>query len=121
MRFLRFLSGLFLLSCLLATLLACNSSNPDDIRRRTAEATENMRRDSKAVVDGVKEGMGHDRTVDINHASHDDLLALPGMTEHDADRIISNRPFDSADDLVRRRVISGAEYDKIRDRVVADR
>ena len=40
--------------------------NPDEIRRRTAEATETMRRDTKAVVEGVKEGMGHQQAININ-------------------------------------------------------
>jgi len=38
---------------LLGMLAACTDhrDNPDDIRRRTAEATETMRRDTKAVVE----------------------------------------------------------------------
>jgi DNA uptake protein ComE-like DNA-binding protein len=115
---------IFMLASLLTAITACtnNRDNPDEIRRRTAEATETMRRDTKAVVDGVKEGMGSDnKAININKASREDLLSLPGMTEHDADRIIAERPYDNADDLVRRRVIPGPEYDKIRDRVIAGR
>lgn len=113
-----------MLASLFTAITACtnNRDNPDEIRRRTAEATETMRRDTKAVVDGVKEGMGSDnKAININKASREDLLSLPGMTEHDADRIIAERPYDNADDLVRRRVIPGPEYDKIRDRVIAGR
>jgi DNA uptake protein ComE-like DNA-binding protein len=115
---------IFMLASLFTAITACtnNRDNPDEIRRRTAEATETMRRDTKAVVDGVKEGMGSDnKAININKASREDLLSLPGMTEHDADRIIAERPYDNADDLVRRRVIPGPEYDKIRDRVIAGR
>jgi DNA uptake protein ComE-like DNA-binding protein len=112
------------LACLFAGITACtnnNGNNPDEIRRRTAEATETMRRDTKAVVEGVKDGMGRDsKAVNINKASREDLLNLPGMTEHDADRIIADRPYDNADDLVRRRIIPESEYDKIRDRVIAE-
>jgi DNA uptake protein ComE-like DNA-binding protein len=104
-----------------AGITACNNrqDNPDEIRRRTAEATETMRRDTKAVVDGVKEGMHSDKAIDINKASREDLLSLPGVTEREADRMIAERPFDNADDLVKRRVVSQSEYDKIRDRVIA--
>jgi competence protein ComEA len=103
------------------TTLACTTKdNPDEIRQRTAEATETMRRDTKAVVEGVKEGMGHDsKAIDINKASREDLLTLPGLSEREADRIIASRPFNDAHDLVSRRVISASEYDKIRDRVIA--
>jgi len=107
---------------LLTNITACNgkSDNPDEIRRRTAEATETIRRDTKAVAEGVKEGMGRDnKAIDINKASREDLLTLPGVTEHEADRIIAQRPYDDAHDLVTRRVLPQAEYEKIRDRVIA--
>lgn len=111
------------LALLCAGMAACDSrgDNPDEIRRRTADATETMRRDAKAMAEGVKEGMGRGKTVNINKASREDLLTLPGLTEHEADRIIAERPYDNADDLVRRRVIPESEYDKIRDQVIAGR
>jgi len=120
LRLLRPLS-IFAFSFLLVTITACNNNqdSPDEIRRRTAEATETMRRDTKAVVDGVKEGMHSNKAIDINKASREDLLSLPGVTEREADRIIADRPFDNADDLVKRRVVSQSEYDKIRDRIIA--
>jgi hypothetical protein len=48
-------------------------------------------------------------------------LSLPGMTEREADRIIADRPFADTHELVTRHVLSDAEYDKIRDRIIADR
>ena len=98
-----------------------NKNNPDEIRRQTAEATETMRRDTKAVVEGVKEGMRSDKAIDINSASREDLLNLPGMTQHEADRIIAERPFKNAHELVARHIIPELEYDKIRDRIIAGR
>ena len=105
----------------IAGITACtgNQDNPDEIRRRTAQATETMRRDAKAVAEGVKEGMGREKAININKASREDLLTLPGLTEHQADRIIAERPFENARDLVSRHVVSEEEYDKIRDRVIA--
>ena len=104
----------------LAGITACsNKDNPDEIRRQTAEATETMRRDTKAVVEGVKEGMRSDKAIDLNTASREDILNLPGITEREADRIIAERPFKNAHELVARHLISEAEYDKISDRIVA--
>jgi hypothetical protein len=105
----------------LSAVIGCsrNANNPDEIRRRTAEATETVRQDTRAVVDGVKQGMGKDRDVNINKASREDLLGLPGITARDADRIIADRPFDDIHDLVTRRILSQAEYDRIQDRVIA--
>lgn len=117
----RYLS-ILLLALPIAAISGCTNhrDNPDEIRQRTAEATETVRRDTKAVVEGVKEGMGRDeKAVNINKASREDLLRLPGMTEHDAERIIAERPYDDTHDLVRRRVVSEAEYDKIRDQIIA--
>ena len=100
---------------------ACTTKdNPDEIRQRAADATATMRRDTKAVVEGVKEGMGRDnKAINVNQASREDLLTLPGVTEHDADHIIAGRPYQDAHDLVTRHVLSAAEYDKIRDRIIA--
>jgi DNA uptake protein ComE-like DNA-binding protein len=111
------------LALLLANFTACsdnNKDNPDEIRQRAADATATMRRDTKAVVEGVKEGMNRDKTVKINKASREDLLSLPGVTEHEADRIIADRPFTDAHDLVKRRVLPEAEYARISDRISAD-
>lgn len=107
----------------LAGITACanHRENPDEIRRRTAEATETMRRDAQAVAEGVKEGMGHQQAININRASREDLLSLPGLTEREADRIVADRPFQNAHDLVTRHVVSEEEYEKIRDRVIAGR
>jgi DNA uptake protein ComE-like DNA-binding protein len=104
-------------------LTACTTKdNPDEIRRQTAQATETMRRDTKAVVDGVKEGLGHgNNAININKASREDLLSLPGLSEREADRIIAERPFDDAHDLVKRRIVSEAEYSRIQDRIIAGR
>lgn len=115
-------SLILLLSSSLATFTACSGKqdNPDEIRERTAQATETVRRDTKAVVEGVKEGMRSDnKPININKASREDLLSLPGITEHEADRIIAGRPFDDAHDLVNRHILSEGEYGKISDRVIA--
>jgi competence protein ComEA len=113
---------ILLLALPLSGVTACtdNRDNPDEIRRRTAAATETVRRDAKAMAEGVKEGMGRDnKAINVNKASREELLTLPDLTEHQADRIIAERPFNDAHDLVTRRVVPESEYDKIRDRVIA--
>ncbi|MGA8440642.1 MAG: helix-hairpin-helix domain-containing protein [Candidatus Sulfotelmatobacter sp.] len=109
------------LALLLASFAGCTShrDNPDEIRERTAQATETVRRDAKAMAEGLKEGMSSDRAVNINNASREDLLSLPGLTEHEADRIIAERPFKDTHELVARHIIPEAEYDKISNRLMA--
>lgn len=111
---------LIALASMFAGFTACTTGdNPDQIRQRTAEATATVKRDTKAIAEGVKEGLASQKTININKASRSDLLSLPGVTEHEADRIIADRPFENAHDLVRRRILSEAEYGKIRDRIIA--
>jgi Helix-hairpin-helix motif len=109
------------LALLLASVSGCtnNKDNPDEIRERTAQATETVRRDAKAVAEGLKEGMSSDKAININNASREDLLNLPGLTDHQADRIIAERPYKDAHELVARHILPEAEYDKISDRIVA--
>ena len=57
--------------------------------------------------------------LDINSASADDLKALKGIGEADAKKIVENRPYRTKDELVQKKVMSKATYDKIKDQVVA--
>ena len=57
--------------------------------------------------------------VDLNSASKKDLAALPGVGPDYAQTIIDARPFSSKEDLLKKKVIPQATYDKIQDRVTA--
>ena len=59
--------------------------------------------------------------VDINHASLDELLKVPGMTATWAARIIRFRPYRTKQDLLDRGVLSGEIFDRIKDYVIAHR
>lgn len=90
------------------------------MREKTAQATAEVSRDAKAMAEGVKEGLSRDKTLNLNKASKDELLTLPGITSHEADRIIAARPYGSTHELVSRRVLSQEEYEKIKDRIIAN-
>jgi DNA uptake protein ComE-like DNA-binding protein len=57
--------------------------------------------------------------VDINAATAADLKALPGMTDSDAAKIVQGRPYKDPSDLTAKKILSDAEYAKIKDRLVA--
>jgi competence protein ComEA len=59
--------------------------------------------------------------VDINHASAEDLLKIPGMTPSWAGRIVRFRPYRTKLDLVEYGVVSSQVYDRIKDYVIAHR
>jgi DNA uptake protein ComE-like DNA-binding protein len=115
------LTHLILLTSILGACAACApNQSPDQLREKTAEATSTLKRDTKAVAEGVKEGLSNKRSVDLNKASKDDLASLPGITSQKADRIVAERPFANTHQLVTRHIVSEDEYSQIQDRVVVD-
>ncbi len=109
--------------CLLAVLplTACTPEkrSPDAIREDTAKATSEAARDAKAVVQGVADGLKQKGPMNINKASVDDLKTLPGIDDAAAHRIAEGRPYDDSGELVKKHVISRAEYNRIANKIVA--
>jgi len=56
-------------------------------------------------------------TVNINQASESDLDALPGIGPVTAQKIISNRPYQSVQDLLDKKVVGQSEFGKIKDQM----
>jgi DNA uptake protein ComE-like DNA-binding protein len=62
-----------------------------------------------------------EQRLDINSASVEELLTIPGMTRTWAGRIVRFRPYHSRDDLVLRGVVTSQVYDRIKGCVIAHR
>jgi DNA uptake protein ComE-like DNA-binding protein len=113
-------SGLILLlSLLVYSLYGCGTKpdTPVDVKERAANATAELKQDTKAVAEGIREGWTRDKSLDINAATKEQLESLPGVTSKQAGNIVSHRPYAKTSELVEKHILSKAEYDKVADRI----
>jgi len=114
---------LFLLSALvLATSLsfaqndqtgASTSSN-----QSTTTTTTKKARKSSTASDTSSKTSGK---LDLNTATKDQLMSLPGITDADAQKILDGRPYRAKNQLLSKGIISKDEYAKVKGQIVAHR
>ena len=60
-----------------------------------------------------------DALIDINSAKAEELMTLDGIGDARAQAIIKGRPYRGKNEIVDKKIVPQAVYDKIKDRIVA--
>jgi DNA uptake protein ComE-like DNA-binding protein len=86
-----------------------------------AGMAQNQDRDTRDVPKTSASAPAPEARIDINHASVDELLKVPGLTRSWAGRIVRFRPYRTKQDLLEKGILNSQVYDRIKDYVIAHR
>ncbi len=114
----------FLLSLSVAVLAQGSSSpgsaSPDTSAAKESKAQEKAEEKTETKAQEKAEAKPHKMhvaAVDLNSASKEDLMKVKGVTDEIAEKIMAGRPYKSKGELLSKKILTKAEYKKIRGKV----
>jgi DNA uptake protein ComE-like DNA-binding protein len=75
--------------------------------------------DTTVSVGGMADAADITEPLDISTTTAEQLNALPGIGDAYSDKIIKGRPYKRKDEVVQKKIVPLATYDKIKDQIVA--
>ncbi len=93
------------------------STSSNQSTTTTTTTTKKARKSSTASETSSKTS----GKLDLNTATKDQLMSLPGVTDADAQKILDGRPYRAKNQLLSKGIISKDEYAKIKGQIVAHR
>jgi len=82
---------------------------------------QNHDSDSRGAAASLSSAPSPEQRVDINSASVEELMKVPGLTRVWADRIVRFRPYRTKRDLLDHGVLPDDVYDRVKDAIIAHR
>ena len=105
--------------------VGCSTSprSQERVRDNTARATAVVASNAKSALLGIRDGLSRKPPapgININTASREDLLTLPGLTPSQASAIIRNRPYTDPNQLRKRKILPKSVYNGISGRLTVN-
>ncbi|MGH9719883.1 MAG: ComEA family DNA-binding protein [Bryobacteraceae bacterium] len=84
-----------------------------------AQQKQEKKSATKAIAEKISPAKAAADPIDINSASKEQLMTIPGIGDAYSEKIIKARPYRAKNELMQKKIIPSAVYEKIKDRIIA--